>query len=80
MSRVDSTVTPAAAPSGPTTAADVCIEATSQLSRFHLETLTVTCNKALQLQTVNLSVNNKQLLTDAVLSLQPGVRYGLVGK
>jgi hypothetical protein len=80
MSRVDFTVTPAAAPPGPTTSADVCIEATSQLSRFHLETLTVTSNKALQLQTVNLSVNNKQLLTDAVLSLQPGVRYGLVGK
>lgn len=59
---------------------DSVIEATSQLSRFHLETLTVTANKALQLQTVNLSVNNKQLLSDAVLSLQPGVRYGLIGK
>jgi hypothetical protein len=55
-------------------------EASSQLSRFHLETLTVTGNKALQLQTVNLSVGNKQLLCDAELSLMPGVRYGLTGR
>jgi hypothetical protein len=74
----------AASPAGAATSAgthyDSLIEATSQLSRFHLETLSVTSNKALQLQTVNLSVNSKQLLSDAVLSLLPGVRYGLIGK
>jgi hypothetical protein len=52
----------------------------THIHRFHVETLTVTSNKALQLQTVNLSVGSKQLLSDAVLSLQPGVRYGLVGR
>lgn len=38
------------------------------------------CAVCVQLQTVNLSIGDKQLLSDAVLSLQPGVRYGLVGK
>lgn len=69
----------AAAP-GSSRVDDSLIEATSQLSRFHLETLTVTANKALQLQTVNLSVADKQLLSDAVLCLMPGVRYGLIGR
>jgi hypothetical protein len=71
---------PSAAASTSAAVAPAVIEATSQLSRFHLETLTVTANKALQLQTVNLSVGDKQLLSDAVLSLMPGVRYGLVGR
>jgi hypothetical protein len=71
---------PGAAASTSASAAPAVIEATSQLSRFHLETLTVTANKALQLQTVNLSVGDKQLLSDAVLSLMAGVRYGLVGR
>lgn len=56
------------------------IEATSQVSRFHLETLETTTKRDLQLQQVNLSVNNKQLLLDAVLQLQGGVRYGIVGR
>lgn len=61
------------------------IEATSQVSRFHLETLEVTSNKDLQLQQVNLSIGSSsgqqlQLLSDAVLSLLAGVRYGLIGR
>jgi hypothetical protein len=56
------------------------VEATSQVSRFHLETLEVTSKTSLQLQTVNISVNDKQLLSDAVLQLQGGVRYGLIGR
>lgn len=55
------------------------IEATSQLSRFHLETLENT-GRALQLQTVNLSVADRVLLQDAVLALMPGIRYGLIGR
>lgn len=43
---------------GGTAAAAAVIEATSQLSRFHLETLE-TGSTALQLQTVNLSVGDK---------------------
>jgi hypothetical protein len=70
----------AAAATSADTDYDSLIEATSQLSRFHLETLSVTSNKALQLQTVNVSVNCKQLLSDAGVSLMPGVRYGLIGK
>lgn len=65
-------------PKAQTTAA--VIEATSQVSRFHLETLETTSKKDLQLQQVNLSVDNKQLLSDAVLQLNAGVRYGLIGK
>lgn len=61
------------------------IEATSQVSRFHLETLEVTSNRSLQLQQVNLAIGSaggqqRQLLTDAVLQLQAGVRYGLIGR
>lgn len=56
------------------------IEATSQVSRFHLETLETVTKKDLQLQQVNLSVNNKQLLLDAVLQLNAGARYALIGK
>lgn len=44
------------------------------------ETLEPTARRSLQLQTVNLSVNDKPLLVDAVLALQAGVRYGLIGR
>jgi hypothetical protein len=64
---------------------EAVIEATSQVSRFHLETLEVTSNRSLQLQQVNLAIGSaggqqRQLLTDAVLQLQAGVRYGLIGR
>jgi hypothetical protein len=65
--------------------ADAVIEATSQVSRFHLETVEATSNKSLQLQQVNLAIGStagqqRQLLSDAVLQLQAGVRYGLIGR
>jgi ATPase subunit of ABC transporter with duplicated ATPase domains len=64
---------------------EAVIEATSQVSRFHLETVEATSNKSLQLQQVNLAIGSsagqqRQLLSDAVLQLQAGVRYGLIGR
>ncbi|KAI8370531.1 P-loop containing nucleoside triphosphate hydrolase protein [Radiomyces spectabilis] len=55
------------------------IVATSQQSRFHLETLE-TNSMDIDLPTVNITVNNLDLLVDAHLKLKPGVRYGLVGQ
>jgi hypothetical protein len=65
--------------------AEAVIEATSQVSRFHLETVEATSNKSLQLQQVNLAIGSaagqqRQLLSDAMLQLQAGVRYGLIGR
>ena len=55
------------------------IVATSQQSRFHRETL-VTSSKEIDLATVNISVNQLDLLVDAHLRLKEGVRYGLIGQ
>ncbi|EIW76298.1 hypothetical protein CONPUDRAFT_64371 [Coniophora puteana RWD-64-598 SS2] len=55
------------------------IVATSQQSRFHKETL-VTSSREVDLATVNISVNQLDLLVDAHLRLKEGVRYGLVGQ
>jgi ATP-binding cassette subfamily F protein 3 len=55
------------------------IVATSQQSRFHRETL-LTSSKDIDMHTVNITVNNLDLLVDAHLRLKEGVRYGLVGQ
>lgn len=68
----------AASPSQPTEA-EPKIVATAQQSRFHRETLE-TSSKDIDMQTVNISVNNLDLLVDAHLRLKEGVRYGLVGQ
>lgn len=56
------------------------VEATSQVSRFHLETLEIVSAKGLDLPGVQLSVDSKTLLEDAHLQLKAGVRYGLIGR
>ncbi|KAG8786659.1 hypothetical protein FRC12_016405 [Ceratobasidium sp. 428] len=55
------------------------IVATSQTSRFHVDTLT-TLSKEIDLKQVNISIGNRDILTDAHLRLKTGVRYGLVGR
>ncbi|CAE6512501.1 unnamed protein product [Rhizoctonia solani] len=55
------------------------IVATSQTSRFHVDTLT-TLSKEIDLQQVNISIGTRDILVDAHLRLKTGVRYGLVGR
>ncbi|KAI8099275.1 P-loop containing nucleoside triphosphate hydrolase protein, partial [Halteromyces radiatus] len=54
------------------------IVATSQQSRFHAETLE-TLSKEIDLKTVNITINQVELLVDAHLRLKENVKYGLVG-
>ncbi|KAJ8592908.1 P-loop containing nucleoside triphosphate hydrolase protein [Rhizopogon salebrosus TDB-379] len=68
----------AASPSSPAEV-ESKIVATSQQSRFHRETL-LTSSKDIDMHTVNITVNNLDLLVDAHLRLKEGVRYGLVGQ
>ena len=56
------------------------IEATSQVSRFHAETLECAAARGLDLPGVQLGVDRLQLLEDAHLQLRPGARYGLIGR
>jgi len=81
MKRAQKKAAAAAANSAPssTTEAEPKIVATSQQSRFHRETL-VTTSKDIDMHTVNITVNNLDLLVDAHLRLKEGVRYGLVGQ
>jgi ATP-binding cassette subfamily F protein 3 len=55
------------------------IVATSQTSRFHVDTLD-TLSKEIDLHQVNITIGNKDILVDASLRLKTGVRYGLVGR
>ncbi|KAJ1308009.1 hypothetical protein OPQ81_002080 [Rhizoctonia solani] len=55
------------------------ILATSQTSRFHVDTLT-TLSKEIDLHQVNISIGTRDILVDAHLRLKTGVRYGLVGR
>ncbi|KIJ65282.1 hypothetical protein HYDPIDRAFT_111201 [Hydnomerulius pinastri MD-312] len=59
--------------------AEPLIVATSQQSRFHKETL-FTLSRDIDMHTVNITVNNLDILVDAHLRLKEGVRYGLVGQ
>ncbi|KAI8911777.1 P-loop containing nucleoside triphosphate hydrolase protein, partial [Gorgonomyces haynaldii] len=55
------------------------IVATSQVSRFHQETLETLSNDVL-LKDVNITVNGRELLASAELRLFSGVKYGLIGR
>ncbi|KDQ55909.1 hypothetical protein JAAARDRAFT_208171 [Jaapia argillacea MUCL 33604] len=55
------------------------VVATSQVSRFHTETLETLSND-IDLKAVNISVGDHVLLVDANLRLFKGVHYGLVGQ
>ncbi|KAI0646479.1 P-loop containing nucleoside triphosphate hydrolase protein [Trametes meyenii] len=55
------------------------IVATSQVSRFHTETLTTLSND-IDLKDVNLTIGQRTLLSEANLRLFHGVHYGLVGQ
>lgn len=55
------------------------IVATSQVSRFHNETIE-TLSKDIDLKGVDISVDDRQLLSDADLRIFGGVNYGLVGQ
>ncbi|KAJ8496310.1 hypothetical protein ONZ45_g12507 [Pleurotus djamor] len=54
------------------------IIATSQQSRFHAETLDTTTE--VDLKGVNISIGDRELLTDSKLRLKAGVRYALMGR
>ncbi|KAL1406643.1 hypothetical protein Q8F55_008349 [Vanrija albida] len=62
-----------AAPTGPV------IQAYSQQSRFHNETLS-TLSKDVDLKGVNVSIGDRELLEDARLWFKAGTHYGLVGR
>ncbi len=51
-----------------------------QLSRFHLETLEGSATGIVEVRGLTLGVDKRELLTDAVLYLKAGVRYGLIGR
>ncbi|KDQ06596.1 hypothetical protein BOTBODRAFT_246354 [Botryobasidium botryosum FD-172 SS1] len=55
------------------------IIATSQTSRFHVDTIT-TLSQEIDLKQVNISVGNLDLLVDAHVRLKTGIRYALVGR
>ncbi|GAB1526943.1 hypothetical protein RhiTH_010117 [Rhizoctonia solani] len=55
------------------------IVATSQTSRFHVDTLT-TLSREIDLHQVNISIGIRDILIDAHLRLKTGVKYGLVGR
>ncbi|KAG1728289.1 P-loop containing nucleoside triphosphate hydrolase protein [Suillus paluster] len=78
MKRAQKKAAAVASPS-PSTETEPKIVATAQQSRFHRETL-VTSSKDIDMQTVNITVNNLDILVDAHLRLKEGVRYGLVGQ
>ncbi|KAF9244185.1 P-loop containing nucleoside triphosphate hydrolase protein [Melanogaster broomeanus] len=59
--------------------AEPAVVATSQQSRFHKETLS-TLSRDIDMHTVNISVNDLDLLVDAHLRLKEGGTYGLVGQ
>lgn len=54
------------------------IVATSQVSRFHSETLETLFNNV-DLKQVNISVGDRDLIVDTDLQLFAGIHYGLVG-
>ncbi|KAJ2774524.1 hypothetical protein IWQ57_000781 [Coemansia nantahalensis] len=55
------------------------VQAFSQQSRFHAETV-VTLSNDVDLKGVNVLVNDSELLVDTRLWLKAGVRYGMVGR
>ncbi|KAJ1906785.1 hypothetical protein LPJ81_001156 [Coemansia sp. IMI 209127] len=55
------------------------VQAFSQQSRFHTETL-VTLSKEVDLKGVNVVVDNRELIVDARLWLKTGYHYGMIGR
>ncbi|KAL1742978.1 P-loop containing nucleoside triphosphate hydrolase protein [Schizophyllum fasciatum] len=55
------------------------IVATSQTSRFHVDTLS-TLSKEIDLKDVTISLGDREILVDAHLRLKENVHYGLVGR
>ena len=55
------------------------ILATSQQSRFHMETLNAAVAE-IDLKQVSVSIGQNELVTDSRLKLKEGVRYALVGR
>ena len=70
---------PSISPTVMTTKKSEEIVAYSQQSRFHRETFDAN-NTDIDIQGVNISINNKEILVDAHLRLKSGVRYGMVGQ
>lgn len=62
--------------------AEPALVVTSQQSRFHTasEASESFTTKDLDIQTLNIAIGNKEILVDATLKLQYGVRYALVGR
>ncbi|PVU99961.1 hypothetical protein BB559_000219 [Furculomyces boomerangus] len=58
---------------------DPIIQAFSQVSRFHTETL-ITSSIEVNLKDVNIIVNDRPLLVDAHLQLKEGFKYGFIGR
>ncbi|TFK35712.1 P-loop containing nucleoside triphosphate hydrolase protein [Crucibulum laeve] len=58
---------------------DAKIAASSQTSRFHVDTLT-TLSQEIDLNQVHISIGLKDLLVDAHLRLKAGVHYALIGR
>ncbi|KAF8314433.1 P-loop containing nucleoside triphosphate hydrolase protein [Clavulina sp. PMI_390] len=55
------------------------ITATSQQSRFHVDTIT-TLSKEIDLKQVNISIGDNDLIVDAHLKLKTGIHYSLSGR
>ncbi|KAI5891724.1 P-loop containing nucleoside triphosphate hydrolase protein [Schizophyllum commune H4-8] len=70
---------PSATSSVGTNASTPQITATSQTSRFHVDTLS-TLAKEIDLKDVNITVGDHEILVDAHLRLKESVHYGLVGR
>lgn len=55
------------------------INATSEQSRFHTETLNTSVAE-IDLKGVSITIGPRELITDSRLKLKEGVRYALVGR
>lgn len=55
------------------------INATSEQSRFHTETLNTSVAE-IDLKGVSITIGQRELITDSRLKLKEGVRYALVGR
>lgn len=65
--------------SKPTIASNIPkIIATSQQSRFHSETLDTTAE--VDLKGVNISIGDRELISDSKLRFKAGIRYALAGR
>ncbi|KAJ1667122.1 hypothetical protein IW140_001624 [Coemansia sp. RSA 1813] len=70
---------PSASTSASATMRRPVVQAFSQQSRFHTETL-VTMSKEIDLKGVNVIVDSRELIVDARLWLKTGYHYGMIGR